>query len=641
MIFWKRELAELNASKRSFEDIYSIMHGCFNEETFSEQFINGRVEKWSYGRLFDTVDSIAASISERLSGHSSGTVTLALDNSPLWVATFFAILKAGHRPLLMNLRLDKTTRHSIIRNSKSLLVIADAAADYESFITPEGLLGGQGEISLPWCNEIALLTSGTTGEPKVILYDGQAISAQLLLSEEIIKTDPTIKEGHLLNVRMLAFLPFYHIFGLMATLFWFFFFGRTYIFLPSLDAQALVFACKYHRVSHLFAVPMLWDLVAANVRSEARRQGKLEKLEKGIELSNKLQNLCPRFGRFVARQLLFKDVRKKALGESLHFCISGGGFMSPETSRLMTGLGYCLHNGYGMTETGVLSVELSQRSRHLTAITAGKPFRGVKYSVAEDGLLSVSGDTLFIGQLIDGKEVRRDKSEPFVTGDLFELHPSGRWRPIGRRDDIIIGSDGENINPDLIEQRLTVPYAEASTIIGMNIAGDDRPVLIIQFSPDTAEFERAYSVSAVREQLELLPLNLRPFKIFCTEAVLPVTLGKVRRAALNKSICDGSLVLNEAVFNSRASLDKLRNEALLATLERVRAVFCRVLSIEPPLVKDDSHFGYDLGGNSLMYYSLYSEISSEFSVSLEMEADHLLFTPREFALAVMDKKGGA
>ena len=79
-------------------------------------------------------------------------------------------------------------------------------------------------------------SSGTTGTPKIIIYDGNAISEQILLSGDIVKINPTIKNDKRLNIRLIAFLPFYHIFGLMATFLWFFFFGRTFIFLPKYDS---------------------------------------------------------------------------------------------------------------------------------------------------------------------------------------------------------------------------------------------------------------------------------------------------------------------------------------------------------------------------------------------------------------------
>ena len=53
------------------------------------------------------------------------------------------------------------------------------------------------------------------------------------------------------------------------------------------------------------------------------------------------------------------EVTDSLFGKSVLFCISGGSYIKEDTLRLINGLGYPLYNGYGMTEAGVTSVELS------------------------------------------------------------------------------------------------------------------------------------------------------------------------------------------------------------------------------------------------------------------------------------------
>jgi long-subunit acyl-CoA synthetase (AMP-forming) len=65
------------------------------------------------------------------------------------------------------------------------------------------------------------------------------------------------------------------------------------------------------------------------------------------------------------------------LGNSLTFCINGGASINKQTTQLMNGLGYCMHQGYGMTETGIVSVELSKYACKRNASTLGKPFKNI------------------------------------------------------------------------------------------------------------------------------------------------------------------------------------------------------------------------------------------------------------------------
>ncbi len=111
-----------------------------------------------------------------------------------------------------------------------------------------------------------------------MLYDGAAITAQLLQSESIVRKCPEVKHDRLAReLRMLAFLPFYHIFGLMASLLWFIFFGVTFVFLERYDSRSIQYACKVGRVTHFFAVPAVWEQTARQLLREAERQGQKEK----------------------------------------------------------------------------------------------------------------------------------------------------------------------------------------------------------------------------------------------------------------------------------------------------------------------------------------------------------------------------
>ena len=259
------------------------------------------------------------------------------------------------------------------------------------------------------------MTSGTTGTPKLVLYDGAAITAQLLQSESIVRKCPEVKHDRLAReLRMLAFLPFYHIFGLMASLLWFIFFGVTFVFLERYDSRSIQYACKGGRVTHFFAVPAVWEQTARQLLREAERQGQKEKLLRAVRFSNGLQSVFPRLGARLARRVLFRRVREQALGTEPMFCISGGGFLQPQAAELMNGLGYGMHNGYGMTETGILSVELSRRAKRRLDGGVGQPLQALSggWRIAEDGVLELRSPLLYTAMLENGVRVPRRTSGP-------------------------------------------------------------------------------------------------------------------------------------------------------------------------------------------------------------------------------------
>ncbi len=214
MVFWKRELRELEASGHRFEDIFRIFSTEFTDTPFSLQFTAGQTQRMSYAELTALTNRLARVLHAHFAGQEGAFLAIRMENSPLWVAAFFGTLMAGFRPLLLNLRLDDATLAPVEQLAAGVLTDRPRADSVD--LSAAGDAAGFTPV---WADEIALMTSGTTGTPKLVLYDGAAITAQLLQSESIVRKCPEVKHDRLAReLRMLAFLPFYHIFGLMGSL---------------------------------------------------------------------------------------------------------------------------------------------------------------------------------------------------------------------------------------------------------------------------------------------------------------------------------------------------------------------------------------------------------------------------------------
>lgn len=114
------------------------------------------------------------------------------------------------------------------------------------------------------------------------------------------------------------------------------------------------------------------------------------------------------------------------------FCISGGGFLQPQAAELMNGLGYGMHNGYGMTETGILSVELSRRAKWRLSGGVGEPLQALSggWRIAEDGVLELRSPLLYTAMLENGVRVPRDPEAWFRTRTSSAPRAvGGIWKP--------------------------------------------------------------------------------------------------------------------------------------------------------------------------------------------------------------------
>ena len=635
-----KQLEDLRESNRTFGDIFRLMESMFCDEILGVEFTGGIETKTTYSEFFALCKSVAGDLSSRFPNQKGRCISIRMDNSVLWCACFFGVLMAGFKPVLINTRLDEESIKKAVMRTESICVLCDNDSQLDGYIEAS-TLKSNGIENPEWANEIILMTSGTTGEAKLIVYSGSAISAQVLTTLEIIDQCKSIMQNRQLDIKLLALLPFYHIFGLSAVFLWFTFFGRTLVFPTALDAESIRFACKRGEVTHFFAIPAVWTMAVRGLLSEAKKQGKEEKLRKGVKLSNKLQNICPKLGLFVARKLLFKDVRSQIFGESVCFCISGGGFLTDEAVEILNGIGYSMHVGYGMTETGITSVELSEKPKIRNKNTVGKPLTGVEYKIDENGLLWVKGDVLHFGEITDRGLLKRDPESFFCTQDNCKVDENGRWVLLGRQDDIIIGENGENLSPDMISLRLTPPPSKAFCVTGLeDDHGDKQPVVIIGLSEGATEYEKHVSANLVYNQIDNLPLTLRPRKVFVTTDEIPQNLGKVKRKLLSELIKNGEVKLSLINRTSDKDVSKMYDESFAKALGRVRKIYAEVLGVEADKIEDNSNFIYDLGGSSMGYYNLFAAVSKEFCVELKMDSQSPMFTPAEFAKAVLTPNQG-
>lgn len=629
-----KQLDFLDQSQKRFCDIYEIMKSRFSDEIFGIEFTDGFEVKTTYREFFQLCEKIAGDLHQRFKGKEGSNIAIRMDNSVLWCACFFGTLMAGFKAVLINTRLDEKSIEDAIGKTAALCVICDEEKEAGNYIYAKAL--NSNEIKAPhWENEIILMTSGTTGEAKLVVYSGKAICAQVLTTNEILKVSKSITQNRKLEIKLLALLPFYHIFGLSAVFLWFTFFGRTLVFPTALDADAIRFACKRGGVTHFFAIPAVWSLAVKGLLAEAKKQGKEETLRKGVKLSNRLQNFCPKLGLFVARKLLFADVRDRTFGKTVCFCISGGGFLSDEAVEILNGIGYSMHVGYGMTETGITSVELSEKPKHRNLNTVGAPLKGIEYKIGEDGVLWVKGEVLHSAIITEAGRLDRDPNEFFPTQDSCRVDEAGRWCLQGRQDDIIIGENGENLSPDMIGLKLSPPSNRGFCVLGLEVNGDIRPVVIVSLGKNPSDFEKSRCANILYNQIDSLPLSLRPRGVYITSDEIPQSLGKVKRSLLKKLIASGDVRLELMKRTDTAYLEKIYDESFKETLLKVRKIFSKVLDCDLQAVKADSNFIYDLGGSSMAYYNLFSVISQELSVELKIDSDHPLFTPAEFSQAVL------
>lgn len=629
MTFYEKIIRELEHANQSLSTVYEFAFRFTNEALF-EWDEGGRIETATYGAVQKRIETATGALHARLSICEKGSpVGLYLPNGVDWVVAFWAILRAGFRPLLLNTNAPEQTVEACLSEAGAHFVVADRTFSNVETIRPLDLLAPEGNGACDWADEIILCTSGTTGTPRLVAFDGAAVCAQIRNSGYVLKENRTIASFYHGHLKLLAFLPFYHIFGLSAVLLWFSCFGRTLVLLPSLSPEAISRTCKLHEVTHIFALPIFWNAVADSVLRTAKHTGQTEKLEKGIRLSLRLQSgPFPRLGRWFSRSVLFRSVQQKALGTGIRFCITGGGAIRTDTMRLINGIAYPLYNGYGMTEIGIASVELRHRASERQKGSIGKLFPSTEGRFEADSLL-VRGKTCYTARYENGVRIPHDPMEWFDTRDCIERREDGHLYFSGRSDDMINGQNGERIAPALIESAFGSPLVRQLAAVELSKPdGGSEAVLVVE-----PQQSNAYALERLCEQLyeknAALPPAYRVNRILFSEEPLPLALTmKVKNGEVKKRLQDGTLPVF-AAERSQKPHDALYEQGMDEMLPRILDVFRAVTGADA--VTPDSHFQYDLGGDSLQYFSLIEQLNEAFGVSIDTNASGELSTPRAFA----------
>ncbi len=619
----RRNRDALVASDKSLRAIFDIMFSA-RDSILCEGNDGFRTYRHTYGEIGERVRRAAAGLYEKI-GATHGYVALEMENSADWIVAFWAILMSGNKPYLVNTRYPASLTEAILSTLKVDYIVCADGSDLNGTALPLASLTGEGDLPADiFEDELAFSSSATSMNEVVCFYSGAQIAAQILNFENIVKANPRIAKHYKGSLKQLAFLPFYHVFGLFAVYFWFTFFGCTLVFLRDYSADTILKTVRRHEVTHIFAVPMLWHTVEKQVLAAVADGGdKLQKkFDKGIRTMTALQNVFPSLGAAVAKRAM-AQVTDKLFGRSVMFCISGGSYLRDSALSLLNGLGYCLHNGFGMSEVGITSVELRRRPKERNENAIGRPFDSAEYRLGEDGGLFIRGSSLCRKKLVNGEEQLIDGW--FETGDIAEER-DGNYFLLGRRGDMVIGENGENINPDGVEKVFSRCAATALSVLGLPADGDEVLSMVVQVSA----FASPTRLAALRDEIyainATLPLSGQVKKFYFTlDELVPPTAIKVSRAQLRRKLDSGEVTLVPFGEFGTATQDMAASPLFLA----VREVVAEVLHIASDTIEPSTHVFYDLGATSIQYFTMLSQLAEKFSITDYNKNDTYRYTLKD------------
>ena len=297
---------------------------------------------------------------------------------------------------------------------------------------------------LPWAalaepdnDDTALIiyTSGTTGSPKGVMLSYSALKANV---HSVSYDVPIFTDKR----RVLVLLPLHHVLPLMGSLIAPLYMGGGIAISPSLSGPDIMDTLQRGQVGIMIGVPRLWQTLYVGIK---------KKIDQSL-VGRLLFALCSAAKWRPLSRLVFSSVRKK-MGGHIDYCVSGGAALDKEIGEGLRTLGLDVLEGYGMTETAPIIA--FTRPGDIIPGCSGLPLPGVECKLI-DGELCVKGPNLMKGYYNRPEETQAviDSDGYLHTGDLAQFDTVGRVTITGRTKEIIVLSNGKNVQPSEIEYKL-------------------------------------------------------------------------------------------------------------------------------------------------------------------------------------------
>ncbi|GAA1372248.1 4-coumarate--CoA ligase family protein [Catellatospora chokoriensis] len=433
--------------------------------------IDGRTgQTLTYAQLAHMVDRLAAGLAE--AGLRPGDVlALFSPNTLLYPVVFHAALAAGATVTTVNaLATEKDLTTQLSDSGAKLLVTVSpfldramaAAAHVQEILvcdTAEGHRSVQElmattapapAVVLDPATALAVLpySSGTTGVAKGVMLTHRNLVANIAQTQQVVKYDPAD--------RVLAVLPFFHIYGLTVLMNMALSKGATLVVLPRFDLVEFLTAMADQKVSRAFVAP---PIVLALAKHPLVDQYDLSAL-----------------------QVVFSGAAPLD-GDLAQACAAR--------------LGCLVQQGYGMTELSPVSHAQSHGDTRVKPGTVGPLIpntlaRVVDVATGDDLGVGEPGELWIKGpQVMQGYLGRREDTDATVdadgwlhTGDVGLVDADGDWFIVDRVKELI-KYKGYQVPPAELEAVLLghPQIADAAVVAGHDADGEEIPHAFVAAAP--------------------------------------------------------------------------------------------------------------------------------------------------------------
>lgn len=336
-------------------------------------------------------------------------------------------------------------------------------------------------------DELAIInyTSGTTSSSKGVMLSYRSLWSNLTFAFGVF--------GKLPGEHVISMLPMAHMYGLAFEFIYEFASGAHVFFLTRTPSpQIIAEAFSKIRPNLIISVPLIIEKII--------RKKVFPTLEKPFM---KLMLSLPLIDRKIKQAIRQKVI--DAFGGNFKEIIIGGAAINKEVEEFLHSIEFPYTVGYGMTECGpILSYDGWQSFKKGSC---GKTAPRMQLRIDSPdpehivGEIQAKGDNVMIGYYKNEEATRAAFTEDgwLRTGDLGLIDKDGYLFIKGRSKNMILGSSGQNIYPEEIEDILNnQPYVSESIVVER----DGKLVALVYPDFEVADKEQKNTDSALQEIME-------------------------------------------------------------------------------------------------------------------------------------------
>lgn len=293
-------------------------------------------------------------------------------------------------------------------------------------------------------DDLALInyTSGTTGFSKGVMIPYRALWSNFDFACSVLGN--TLHEGD----NVISILPMAHMYGMAFEFLFEFLIGCHIWYLTRTPSPAII-AEAFTKVKPriIISVPLVIEKIIRRKVFPKLQDPKLRLLLKMPGLNNRIfEKVCASVDH--------------AFGDNFYEVIVGGAAFNEEIERFLHRIGFKYTVGYGATECA--PIICYEDYKHFVPRSCGKAVRHMEVKINSDDPEHIPGEILARGLNVmlgyykneEATKATIDQDGWYHTGDLGTMDANGNVFIKGRIKNMLLGSAGQNIYPEEIEDKL-------------------------------------------------------------------------------------------------------------------------------------------------------------------------------------------